>query len=54
MRREKMMKLKIIIEPSADEGYSVIVPSLPGCKAIFGLSIRRLATRPKRILIIVI
>jgi predicted RNase H-like HicB family nuclease len=31
MRREKMMKLKIIIEPSADGGYSVIVPSLPGC-----------------------
>ena len=26
-----MMKLKIIIEPSAEGGYTVIVPSLPGC-----------------------
>ncbi len=26
-----MMKLKIIMEPSADGGYSVTVPSLPGC-----------------------
>ena len=26
-----MMKLKIVIEPSADGGYSVFVPSLPGC-----------------------
>jgi len=26
-----MMKLKIILEPSADGGYSVTVPSLPGC-----------------------
>jgi len=26
-----MMKLKIIMEPSADGGYSVVVPSLPGC-----------------------
>jgi predicted RNase H-like HicB family nuclease len=31
MRREKMMKLKIVMEPSADGGYSVTVPSLPGC-----------------------
>ena len=26
-----MMKLKIVMEPSADRGYSVTVPSLPGC-----------------------
>ena len=26
-----MMKLKIIMESSADGGYSVVVPSLPGC-----------------------
>ena len=26
-----MMKYKIIMEPSADGGYSVTVPSLPGC-----------------------
>ena len=26
-----MMKLKIVMEPSEDGGYSVIVPSLPGC-----------------------
>lgn len=26
-----MMKLKIILEPSAEGGYSVTVPSLPGC-----------------------
>lgn len=26
-----MMKLKILIEPSAEGGYTVIVPSLPGC-----------------------
>ena len=25
------MKLKIILEPSEDGGYTVIVPSLPGC-----------------------
>jgi len=31
MRREKMMKLKIVIEPSDEGGYSVTVPSLPGC-----------------------
>jgi len=31
MRREKMMKLKIILEPSAEGGYTVTVPSLPGC-----------------------
>ena len=26
-----MMKLKIVMEPSADGGYTVFVPSLPGC-----------------------
>ena len=26
-----MMKLKIVIEPSDEGGYSVAVPSLPGC-----------------------
>jgi len=26
-----MMKLKIILEPSTDGGYSVTVPSLSGC-----------------------
>ena len=26
-----MMKLKIVIEPSTDGGYTVFVPSLPGC-----------------------
>ena len=26
-----MMKLKIVMEPSPDGGYSVTVPSLPGC-----------------------
>jgi len=31
MRREKMMKFKIIMEPSDEGGYSVTVPSLPGC-----------------------
>ena len=31
MRREKMMKLKIILEPSDEGGYTVTVPSLPGC-----------------------
>jgi len=25
------MKLKIILEPSEDGGYTVYVPSLPGC-----------------------
>ena len=25
------MKLKIILEPSEEGGYTVIVPSLPGC-----------------------
>ena len=25
------MKLKIILEPSAERGYTVYVPSLPGC-----------------------
>ncbi len=31
MRGEKMMKLKIILEPSDDGGYSVTIPSLPVC-----------------------
>ena len=26
-----MMKLKIILEPSDEGGYTVTVPSLPGC-----------------------
>ena len=25
------MKLKVILEPSADGGYTAYVPSLPGC-----------------------
>ena len=25
------MKLKIILEPSEEGGYTVVVPSLPGC-----------------------
>jgi len=25
------MKLKIVLEPSEDGGYTVYVPSLPGC-----------------------
>jgi predicted RNase H-like HicB family nuclease len=25
------MKLKIVLEPSKEGGYTVIVPSLPGC-----------------------
>lgn len=25
------MKLKVILEPSAEGGYTIIVPSLPGC-----------------------
>ena len=25
------MKLKIVLEPSDEEGYTVYVPSLPGC-----------------------
>ena len=25
------MKLKVILEPSEDGGYTAIVPSLPGC-----------------------
>jgi predicted RNase H-like HicB family nuclease len=26
-----MMKLKIVLEPSDDVGFTVMVPSLPGC-----------------------
>ena len=25
------MKLKVILEPSAEGGYTILVPSLPGC-----------------------
>jgi predicted RNase H-like HicB family nuclease len=25
------MKLKVVLEPSAEGGYTVYVPSLPGC-----------------------
>jgi len=25
------MKLKVILEPSSERGYTIIVPSLPGC-----------------------
>ncbi len=25
------MKLKVVLEPSEDSGYTVYVPSLPGC-----------------------
>ncbi len=25
------MKLKVVLEPSVEGGYTVIVPSLPGC-----------------------
>ena len=25
------MKLKVILEPSSEGGYTIIVPSLPGC-----------------------
>jgi predicted RNase H-like HicB family nuclease len=31
MRREKVMKLKIVLEPNDEGGYTVTVPSLPGC-----------------------
>ena len=27
----KIMKLRIVLEPSEDAGYTAIVPSLPGC-----------------------
>ena len=27
----KPMKLKVILEPSAEGGYTIYVPSLPGC-----------------------
>ena len=27
----KSMKIKVYLEPSEDGGYTVIVPSLPGC-----------------------
>jgi predicted RNase H-like HicB family nuclease len=25
------MKLRVVLEPSEDEGYTAIVPALPGC-----------------------
>ena len=31
IKGEKMMKLKIVLEPSEDGGFTVTVPSLPGC-----------------------
>jgi predicted RNase H-like HicB family nuclease len=30
-RRKVEMKLKVVLEPSAEGGYTVYVPSLPGC-----------------------
>jgi predicted RNase H-like HicB family nuclease len=30
-RGDKIMRLKIILEPSDEGGYTVYVPSLPGC-----------------------
>jgi predicted RNase H-like HicB family nuclease len=30
-RGVKLMKLKIILEPSEEAGYTAIVPALPGC-----------------------
>jgi predicted RNase H-like HicB family nuclease len=29
--RGEIMKLKVILEPSEEGGYTAIVPSLPGC-----------------------
>jgi len=31
MRREKNMRIKVVLEPSDEGGYTVYVPSLPGC-----------------------
>ena len=31
VQRGKFMKLKVILEPSEDSGYTVYIPSLPGC-----------------------
>jgi len=31
MQKDNHMKLKIILESSEDGGYTVFVPSLPGC-----------------------
>jgi predicted RNase H-like HicB family nuclease len=30
-KRKNRMKLKVILEPSEDGGYTAIVPGLPGC-----------------------
>jgi predicted RNase H-like HicB family nuclease len=30
-RRSAMMKLKVVLEPSDEGGYTVTVPALPGC-----------------------
>jgi predicted RNase H-like HicB family nuclease len=30
-RRRKVMQLRVMLEPSEDGGYTVTVPSLPGC-----------------------
>ena len=29
--KDKYMKLKVVLEPQEEEGYTVYVPSLPGC-----------------------
>jgi len=31
MWRKYIMKLKVVLEPSDERGYTVYVPSLPGC-----------------------
>jgi predicted RNase H-like HicB family nuclease len=31
MRGDEKMKLKIVLEPGEDRGFTVYVPSLPGC-----------------------
>jgi len=31
VRRKVRMKLKVVLEPSDEGGYTVYVPSLPGC-----------------------
>jgi predicted RNase H-like HicB family nuclease len=31
MLKEVIMKLKIVLEPSDEGGYTALVPSLPGC-----------------------
>jgi predicted RNase H-like HicB family nuclease len=31
MLKEVIMKLKVVLEPSDEGGYTALVPSLPGC-----------------------